>query len=286
MSWHYSRVLVEAYSAANCSDGAPSAPLSGNPTPQAFLCSDRTKAFSRLSQFGMTFAPLTDDLGEAVLTSFLADFPAKTSPRLEKAQESKESGQECGSRWPESFAKWDQDSSSWKTPPCLLAEDSTEFSGTWPRWGMMRAGECSVQLMPGLRTSATGFGFWRSPTAREPGVSWERLETRTGETVGSMCRHYDKHTGRMAQIGLTQQVKARMWPTPTAHNAKEQDCPAEATRHTPTLCHQARGGDKTQPRHLNPTWVEWLMGWPLGWTGLRPLVTDKFQSWQHLHGKF
>ena len=26
---------------------------------------------------------------------------------------------------------------------------------------------------------------------------------------------------------------------------------------------------------LNPTWVEWLMGWPLGWTDLKPLVTDK-----------
>ena len=26
---------------------------------------------------------------------------------------------------------------------------------------------------------------------------------------------------------------------------------------------------------LNPTWVEWLMGWPLGWTDLKPLVMDK-----------
>ena len=26
---------------------------------------------------------------------------------------------------------------------------------------------------------------------------------------------------------------------------------------------------------LNPTWVEWLMGWPLGWTDLKPLETDK-----------
>jgi len=26
---------------------------------------------------------------------------------------------------------------------------------------------------------------------------------------------------------------------------------------------------------LNPTWVEWLMGWMLGWTDLKPLETDK-----------
>jgi hypothetical protein len=27
---------------------------------------------------------------------------------------------------------------------------------------------------------------------------------------------------------------------------------------------------------LNPAWVEWLMGWPLGWTDLKPLATDKY----------
>lgn len=35
---------------------------------------------------------------------------------------------------------------------------------------------------------------------------------------------------------------------------------------------------------LNPDWVEWLMGWPIGWTALRPLATDRFRSW--LHGRF
>jgi hypothetical protein len=35
---------------------------------------------------------------------------------------------------------------------------------------------------------------------------------------------------------------------------------------------------------LNPTWVEWLMGWPMGWTGLQPLETDRFQQWLSLHG--
>ena len=26
---------------------------------------------------------------------------------------------------------------------------------------------------------------------------------------------------------------------------------------------------------LNPDWVEWLMGWPIGWTELKPLETVK-----------
>lgn len=36
---------------------------------------------------------------------------------------------------------------------------------------------------------------------------------------------------------------------------------------------------------LNPRWVEWLMGWPIGWTSLEPLATDKYQEWQLAHGE-
>ncbi len=35
----------------------------------------------------------------------------------------------------------------------------------------------------------------------------------------------------------------------------------------------------------HPQWVEKLMGWPVGWTDLQPLETDKFQQWQSSHGK-
>jgi hypothetical protein len=35
--------------------------------------------------------------------------------------------------------------------------------------------------------------------------------------------------------------------------------------------------------HLNPEWAEWLMGWPIGWTDLKPLAMDKFHEWQQQH---
>jgi len=35
---------------------------------------------------------------------------------------------------------------------------------------------------------------------------------------------------------------------------------------------------------LNPQWVAWLMGWPIGWTGLEPLEMDRFQQWLRSHG--
>jgi hypothetical protein len=35
----------------------------------------------------------------------------------------------------------------------------------------------------------------------------------------------------------------------------------------------ALGGD------MNPTFVEWLMGIPSGWSGLKPLETGSYQQW-------
>ena len=43
---------------------------------------------------------------------------------------------------------------------------------------------------------------------------------------------------------------------------------------------------QTPPMRLNPEWVEWLMGWPLGWTDLKPLATDRFREWQQQHSPF
>ena len=37
---------------------------------------------------------------------------------------------------------------------------------------------------------------------------------------------------------------------------------------------------------LNPTWVEWLMGWPIGWSDLKPLGTDRCRCVPQAHGGF
>ncbi|MDP9917026.1 hypothetical protein J2W24_002677 [Variovorax boronicumulans] len=35
---------------------------------------------------------------------------------------------------------------------------------------------------------------------------------------------------------------------------------------------------------LNPEFVEWVMGWPIGWTDVAPLATDRFREWLQQHG--
>lgn len=34
---------------------------------------------------------------------------------------------------------------------------------------------------------------------------------------------------------------------------------------------------------LNPEFVEWVMGWPIGWTAIEPLEMVRFQEWQRQH---
>jgi len=40
------------------------------------------------------------------------------------------------------------------------------------------------------------------------------------------------------------------------------------------------------PSSINPNLYEWLMGWPQGWTDLKPLETDKCHKWLLLHGSY
>lgn len=42
---------------------------------------------------------------------------------------------------------------------------------------------------------------------------------------------------------------------------------------------------ESDPIYLNPSFAELTMMFPMGWTDLRPLETDKFREWQRLHGK-
>jgi len=81
MSWLFSQALVEEYSQASSLDGEQSAQSSGSHTQQAYCAPDKMTAFSRLSRFGMTYKPLMESHGQALLMSYLAAFHAKTSPQ-------------------------------------------------------------------------------------------------------------------------------------------------------------------------------------------------------------
>jgi hypothetical protein len=267
MSWLFSQALVEEYSEDISSAGEPSVQSSGNPTQLAYLPPDKMTAFSRLSRFGMTFKPLTADRGAVLLTSYLADFHAKTSHQPAKAPASTELDQECGAIWLELLAKYDQDSSTWKTPQCSLFEDSEPSLETWPRWGSMRDGVSFLQQTLVPRIKEIGSGLWPTPVHSE---ARQGLQIRREGKKGT-------------QQSLTTAVLT--WPTPRTKGMCGGSGAWNQLNKATTL-EEARQMGAGNGGQLNPTWVEWLMGWPLGWTDLKPLATDKFLLWQQQHSDF
>ena len=163
MSWLFSRALVAEYSAGTCSAGEPCAPSSGSPTPQAYLSPDRMTAFSRLSQFGMTCRPLTEDLGAGLLTWFREASRVRTSAVPAKAPGLTESAAAYGARWRELSVRYDRDTSSWKTHRSLWDEDLSACSLTLPTWGLMRRGVLWELPTLAPRINATGFGLLPTP---------------------------------------------------------------------------------------------------------------------------
>jgi hypothetical protein len=237
MSWLYSRVLVEAYLEDTSLDGEQSVQSNGKPIPQAYCAPDKMTDFSRLSRFGMMYKPLTENLGEELLTLYREGFHAKTSAQLEKGQELTENEAECGEKWRASFTKYDLDTRSWKTHQSSLLGDSEEFLETWPQWGLMRDGECWEQEMLEEFISESEFGL-QLPT------------TGANEGKGSSKKRYRN--------------------SPHFRGAKT----SEALR----IC-------ETDPIYLNPLFAELIMMWPLGWTDLKPLETDKSHCVQQQPGE-
>lgn len=141
----------------------------------------------------------------------------------------------------------------------------------------------------------SGCGLWATPQSRD---------FRTGE--GHRWQNPDKSRNLNDQVA--DKVGYKVWPTPRvcdpeggpteAYNdgkgwyrvnkkgerwgVKLKDAVASALGRA---VHH-RGGQKTpQKGQLNPDWVEWLMGWPIGWTDLKQSAMDKFLRWWRLLGK-
>lgn len=71
-----------------------------------------------------------------------------------------ESDQDCGLNLPESFARFDRDTSSWKTSVTSLFEGLDAFSGNWPRAGLMLSGRCYRRPRLARRTEGNGYLLW------------------------------------------------------------------------------------------------------------------------------
>jgi len=253
-----------------------------NPIAERSYSNDNETECCQSSQFGMMCKPLTESLGKAKSISSVEDFHVKTSVSLAMVQGLMVNDQVCGDTWQESLVKFDLNLLSWKTHQCLWDEDLAPSSLILPKWGMMRNGVLWERITSPLRINETESGYWPTPTCADATMGAILNNNTNLITLKSGKLRKISNQGVSGSIGLARTVA--IWATPCARDWKGKLGPSANQRNSslPTMV----GEDVKTVGKLNPTWVEWLMGWCLGWTDLKPLEMDKFQQWQQWHGKF
>lgn len=259
----------------------------------------------------------------------------------------------------------------WVTGQMELFGDQgwTEFSGTWPKWGSMRSGECFQRRELEHLTSGNGCSSW--PTATEgdsrssgsrntpeskahPVVSltdavttgdsrgrrWQTPNTEDSKASGG---EKSRAEGRQAMLHLQARRwsnlkrDAESWPTPsaTSYGTNQGGGMGRVGPVRPSLQHLSRhhpetwtGGAESSPSdrgssrrwktpqtadaqgscrskdgrawnlkpqvqdmtgkrsaRLNPFFVEWLMGFPPGWTDCGRSATRSYRRWLRSHSR-
>jgi hypothetical protein len=183
------------------------------------------------------------------------------SPGSSEAQKMTETS---GQKWLGLLKSYNLDGSLAKMCVDLLTSQWASSAAflTWRASGI-KPSHLLFQLAPSMpRTDETGSGLWPTPNAREKG--------------GGEYQDPEKIKARMEkghQSNLGDMVK--LWPTVSASDWEGAGTSLKAIQ---------READKSNlwgtvmkaelPNHvggaLNPTWVEWLMGYPTGWTDLKP----------------
>jgi hypothetical protein len=238
----------------------------------------------------MTSAPIRHQLELPI--SSLADSRAKTSAKRVLALGSvRAPGAACSTNSCVSFAWWDRDTWSWKTSQRSLIEDWTSFSENWPKQGLMRNGLALRRQMWAPAISGTGGGALPTPRANsamtvdlrsqqnrpelQPNLETilaRMLPTPVAQTGAGGPKGLDGGSGAklmLADAGFPRAAGApSSLPTPTTNDSKNASLPPSQAERDGLAGHMLR--DNSIPTgaatYLNPSFVEEMMGFPVGWT--------------------
>lgn len=225
-------------------------------TAKVSLCLECLKACCIQPQYGMTCEHCHQSSLEYPLTSSSEDFLVRTSVLQEMESVWKASEVLFTLKSSDYVVNYDPDSFSWKTSQLSLFGGLTEFCWSSLRWGMIRDGRLYQPQSLEPHTSENDGSYLPTPTATEYGVN------------------QSASTNAKARPSLSTMARKNLWPTPTVcgnYNRKG------ASKTSGDGLATVAGGP------LNPKWVEWLMGYPLGWTELKDWAIQWFRCKQEKH---
>lgn len=234
-----------------------------NPSSAVSCCETSLPEIYLASLFGMT-SPLSEKTirqQNDILTNSsksgtdcvsAEDSPAKTyhkRTRTEKGLREKEAV--CTLKCTESLAKYDRDTSSWKTHQTSWLEGLNKYSERFPSWGIIYHGELFPLETPARLTYEKDGGVWATPTRNMAKNSVTESQLKRNSPDLKMQVHLYP-TLVKGHLGGGSGGIQKIFQNPNLTDVEKVRMAA------------GNGGD------LNPDWTEWLMGFPVGWTETFP----------------
>jgi hypothetical protein len=217
-------------------------------------------------------------------TSSSAGSPARTSPTPADEPGSAVNGPGSGLSSMASFAYYDPAGCCWRTWQRSLVEGLDEFSETWPRSGTTQSGTAYQREPSAPLIRETDGSVWPTPKVAATRNSRKALTQKHFSGL-ALAQAVEVASGVLPREFESWDemppMAKRLWPTPTSrdHRGGQAGRVGDPARHGGWNLNdwatvdpgsgQLRGGIG----HLNPTWVEWLMGFPAGWTDLGDSAT-------------
>ena len=206
---------------------------------------------------------------EERLASSLADIHANHFQPQENEKDLTQKQDISGGISGDIFKQLDLFDASLKTSKAISRLDSAQLSATWRKMVTDARSEYSRRMKSVRPISAGASGSWATwPTATVFDVTGGSYPTELVKGQWRSKHSKDPNTPWYgAKLRDAVKTAERIWPTPTVGeekfrlkgNSQASQC-LEAKARKGELDHQSG--------HLNPDWVEWLMGVPTGWTDL------------------
>src|SRR6266536_4409376 len=198
----------------------------------------------------------------------------------------------CWRTWQQSLVEgWDEFSETWprsgttrsgiayrlpaSVPLTSVTDGSRLPTPSASSYGTNQSPSPGAAVRPSLETMARN-GLWPTPTTKDSigarnfradGTPYD-AEGRFGPTLTDVVRGFwptpkgsASHYGQPREDDWGDLQAVLRWPTPTARDGASGPGQAASSTGGPNLRTVIGGA-------LNPTWVEWLIGLPLGWTEL------------------